>query len=107
MEASRPGLSERIDRGGISLPTRGNRKLEKLLEAANADGELAARWYMQQVTSERLGMSDHSRVHIQIVANIALRILRLAVRGGIVPGVVTDHGPVSYTHLTLPTNREV
>jgi metal-dependent HD superfamily phosphatase/phosphodiesterase len=92
MEASRPDLSERVDRGGVSVPTRGNRKLEKLLEAANGDGELAARWYMQQVTSERLGMSDHSRVHIQIVANIALRILRLAVRGGIAPAVVTDHG---------------
>ena len=92
MERPRPNLSERVDRAGINLPTRGNRKLEKLLEAANADGELAARWYMQQVTSERLGMSDHSRVHIQIVANIALRILRLAVRGGIVPGVVADHG---------------
>ncbi len=47
---------------------------------------------MQQVTSERLNMSDHSRVHIQIVANIALRILRLAVKGGIEPAAVSDHG---------------
>jgi uncharacterized protein len=47
---------------------------------------------MQQVTSERLGMSDHSRVHIQVVANIALRILRLAVKGGIAPAAVSDHG---------------
>jgi metal-dependent HD superfamily phosphatase/phosphodiesterase len=47
---------------------------------------------MQQVTSDRLGMSDHSWVHIQIVANIALRILRLAVRGGIEPALVSDHG---------------
>ena len=85
-------LADRITDAGVSLPTRGNRKLEKLLKAANADDELRARWYMQQVTSERLGMSDHSRVHIQIVANIALRILRLAVRGGITPAVVSEHG---------------
>ncbi len=85
-------LSERVSSLGIKVPTRGNRRLEKLLEAVNADGEIAARWYMQQVTSERLGMSDHSRVHIQIVANIALRILRLAVKGGIELAVVTDHG---------------
>jgi len=92
MEASRPDLNERIGSGGVNVPTRGNRKLEKLLEAATADPEIRARWYMQQVTAERLGMSDHSRVHIQIVANIALRILRLMVRGGIAPSVVTDHG---------------
>lgn len=85
------GLEARIGRAGVKVPTRGNRRLERLLEAANSDGEIAARWYMQQVTSERLGMSDHSRVHIQIVANIALRILRLAVKGGIEPAVVADH----------------
>lgn len=85
-------LAERVGELGVRVPTRGNRRLERLLDAANADGELRARWYMQQVTSERLGMSDHSRVHIQIVANIAMRILRLAVRGGIVPSVVADHG---------------
>lgn len=94
MDADRPHdpLAERIGEAGVRVPTRGNRRLERLLEAANADDELRARWYMQQVTSERLGMSDHSRVHIQIVANIALRILRLAIRGGIVPAAVADHG---------------
>ena len=92
MDADPPDLSARVDSAGVSLPTRGNRKLEKLLAAANSDGELRARWYMQQVTSERLGMSDHSRVHIQIVANIALRMLRLAERAGIPLNMVTDHG---------------
>jgi len=47
---------------------------------------------MQQVGSERLGMSDHSWVHIQIVANVALRMLRLADRAGIHPAMVSDHG---------------
>jgi metal-dependent HD superfamily phosphatase/phosphodiesterase len=92
MAEERPSLSERIGSAGVSVPTRGNRKLERLLEHANADPEILARWYMQQVTSERLGMSDHSRVHIQIVLNIALRILRLAVKGGVAPAAVSDHG---------------
>jgi metal-dependent HD superfamily phosphatase/phosphodiesterase len=92
MAGEKKKLSDRVGSLGVKVPTRGNRRLEKLLEAANADPEIAARWYMQQVTSERLGMSDHSRVHIQIVANIALRMLRLAVKGGIEPAVVTDHG---------------
>jgi hypothetical protein len=37
-------------------------------------------------------MSDHSWIHIQIVVNIALRLLRLLTRRGIEPVVVRDHG---------------
>jgi len=67
----------------ISAPTRGNRRLDALLEAANADGQLKAWWYVQQVNANRLGMSDHSWVHVQIVVNIALRLLRLLERSGV------------------------
>jgi metal-dependent HD superfamily phosphatase/phosphodiesterase len=37
-------------------------------------------------------MSDHSWVHIQIVANIALRLFRLLQRAGVEPAMVTQHG---------------
>jgi metal-dependent HD superfamily phosphatase/phosphodiesterase len=47
---------------------------------------------MAQISSERLGMSDHSWVHVQIVLNIALRLLRLLARAGIEPAMVSDHG---------------
>ncbi len=76
----------------IRAPTRGNRKLEALLAAANGDERLRAWWYMQQVNTERLGMSDHSWVHIQIVVNIALRLFRLLSKAGIEPATVADHG---------------
>ena len=66
----------------IGAPTRGNRKLEALLAAANADERLHAWWHMQQVNAERLGMSDHSWVHVRIVLNIALRLFRLLGRAG-------------------------
>jgi metal-dependent HD superfamily phosphatase/phosphodiesterase len=85
-------LSERLSQVRLGVPTRGNRRLERLIERAGADPQVLAWWYMQQTISERLGMSDHSWVHIQIVANIALRILRLADRAGIKPAMVTDHG---------------
>jgi uncharacterized protein len=49
-------------------------------------------WYMAQVHAERLGMSDHSWVHMQIVLNISLRLLRLLVKAGVEPAVVADHG---------------
>ena len=94
--ASGPGelgktAEEIIARARVRAPTRGNRRLEALLEGVNSDPELRAWWHMAQVTSERLGMSDHSWVHVQIVLNIALRILRLLVRGGIEPAMVSDH----------------
>ena len=76
----------------IRAPTRGNRRLEALLNAANADDQLKAWWHIQQVTATRMGMSDHSWVHIQIVANIALRLFRLLNRAGVEPAMVTDHG---------------
>jgi metal-dependent HD superfamily phosphatase/phosphodiesterase len=47
---------------------------------------------MQQVNAERLGMSDHSWVHVRIVLNIALRLFRLLGRAGVDPAMVTEHG---------------
>jgi hypothetical protein len=76
----------------LRAPTRGNRRLERLLEAANGDARVRGWWYMQQVFAERLGMSDHSWVHIQIVLNIALRLFRLLERRGVEPAMVRDHG---------------
>src|SRR5437868_3416738 len=76
----------------VRAPARGNRKLEKLLDAANADDQLKAWWLVQQTTADRLGMSDHSWVHVQIVLNVALRIVRLLERRGVEPAMVADHG---------------
>jgi metal-dependent HD superfamily phosphatase/phosphodiesterase len=74
------------------VPTRGNRRLQKLFAAANADEQLKAWWLVQQKNADRLGMSDHSWVHVQVVVNVALRMLRLLVRRGVEPNVVADYG---------------
>ncbi len=76
----------------MRAPSRGNRKLESFLDAVNSDEQVRAWWYMTQVHAERLGMSDHSWVHMQIVLNIALRLLRLLVKAGVEPAMVSDHG---------------
>jgi uncharacterized protein len=90
-ELGRPP-AEAIEAAAVSVPTRGNRRLEALLAGVNADAEVRTWWHMAQVQSERLGMSDHSWVHVQIVLNIALRVLRLLVKGGVRPAMVSDHG---------------
>ena len=97
MEAKGPdvrtgSIAEAVAKSQVHAPTRGNRRLERFLEAVNADERVRAWWYMAQITSERLGMSDHSWVHVQVVLNISLRLLRLLVKGGIEPAMVADHG---------------
>src|SRR5207302_1358535 len=77
----------------IRAPTRGNRKLERLLAAVNADEQVKAWWHVSAVNAtRRLGMSDHSWVHIQIVLNIGLRLGRLLFRRGVQPSITVDYG---------------
>ena len=77
----------------IRAPTRGNRRLEALLDAVNSDRQVKAWWHVSAVNaSRRLGMSDHSWVHIQIVLNVGLRLGRLLFRRGVVPSVTADYG---------------
>jgi metal-dependent HD superfamily phosphatase/phosphodiesterase len=90
--AERLTLDESIAAMSIRAPSERNPKLDRLIANANADTQLKAWWHMQQVNAERLDMSDHSWVHIQIVVNIALRLFRLLNRGGVEPAMVTQHG---------------
>jgi uncharacterized protein len=77
----------------VRVPTRGNRRLESLLDAVNDDDQVKAWWHVSAVNAtRRLGMSDHGWVHIQVVLNIGLRLGRLLFRRGVVPGVVSDYG---------------
>jgi uncharacterized protein len=77
----------------VRVPTRGNRRLERLLDVVNGDQQVKAWWHVSAVNaSRRLGMSDHSWVHIQIVLNIGLRLARLLFRRGVTPSVTADYG---------------
>lgn len=76
----------------IKVNAKGNAKLERLLELVNQDQELQRLWQVANVNAmDRVGISDHGQVHIQIVANACVRILRLLVEAGVKPAVVHDH----------------
>jgi metal-dependent HD superfamily phosphatase/phosphodiesterase len=76
----------------VRAPTRGNRRLELLLDAVNASDHVKALWHVSAVNaSRRLGMSDHSWVHVQIVLNIGLRLARILFRRGVVPSLKVDY----------------
>ena len=77
----------------INVPVRGNRKLRKLLERVNNDAQLKGWWHVANVNAvARMRINDHSWVHIQIVANIALKLLRQLTKHHIEPSVVRDYG---------------
>ena len=93
------GAGEAVEESGagakrilIRIPARHNPRLQQIIDRINGDDELYTLWQVMNVNAvQRLGMSDHGPVHFQIVANIALRLLRLLVEHNVQPSVSTDH----------------
>jgi len=86
-------ISKPIERFLIRMPVRHNPRLQRIIERVNADDEIYTLWQVANTNAvKRLGMSDHGPVHVQIVANIALKLLRLLMERGIQPTSVADYG---------------
>lgn len=74
------------------VPARHNEKLQHLLQRIDRDEGLQQLWRSANVNAvERSGMSDHGPVHVRIVANISLKLLRLLMAGGVEPNIVRDY----------------
>jgi len=85
--------AEAIERMKINVPVRGNRKLRTLIDRVNEDKQLKAWWHVSNVNAvTRMEINDHSWVHIQIVANIALKLLRQLTKHHVEPAVVNEYG---------------
>jgi hypothetical protein len=85
--------AQAVEKMRINVPVRGNRKLRRLLERVNADTQLKAWWHVANVNAvARMHINDHSWVHIQIVSNIALKLLRQLTKHHVETGVVRDYG---------------
>jgi len=95
-EAERETLltpAQAIERMRIRVPPRANRKLRTLVERINADAQVKAWWHVANVNAvKRLEINDHSWVHIQIVTNIALKLLRQLAKHRVEPSMVRDYG---------------
>src|SRR3954471_21468565 len=77
----------------IRLPERGNRKLRRVLDRVNNDAQLKAWWHVSNVNAvARMKINDHSWVHIQVVVNIALKLLRQLTKHGVEPSAVRHYG---------------
>jgi metal-dependent HD superfamily phosphatase/phosphodiesterase len=77
----------------LNVPTRHNERLRRLVEAIDADVELGQWWKCANVNAvDRQGMSDHGEVHIRIVANAALKLLRLLTDAEVQSSVEANYG---------------
>ena len=74
------------------LPYKDNKKLEKIVGLIKDDVQLQTFWKCSNIMAiDRLSYTDHGPTHVKIVANSALKILRILVSNGVVPNVVEDY----------------
>ena len=78
----------------FNIPFRGNAKLEQVMDNVKADVKLHTFWKCANVMAiERMGYTDHGPTHVKIVANLALKLLRILVDRHVVsPSIVRHYG---------------
>jgi metal-dependent HD superfamily phosphatase/phosphodiesterase len=85
--------SEAVAQMRIRVPVRANKKLRTVIDRVNKDPQVKGWWHVSNVNAvARMGINDHSWVHIQIVTNIALKLLRQLTKHGVEPAMVSDYG---------------
>jgi metal-dependent HD superfamily phosphatase/phosphodiesterase len=84
---------EAVKQMRIRVPVRANKKLRTVIDRVNKDDQIKGWWHVANVNAvARMEINDHSWVHIQIVTNIALKLLRQLTKHHVEPAMVTDYG---------------
>ncbi len=77
----------------FEMPTGDNQMLGLIKARIEKNAELHALWRCSNVIAiTRLGYSDHGQRHMEIVANNALKMLRLLGEAGVKPSCMRDYG---------------
>ncbi len=77
----------------FNIPYRGNIKLKQVMEKVREDKKLQTYWRCSNVMAiERMGYTDHGPTHVKIVANLALKLLRVLVEKKLItPSIVENY----------------
>jgi len=76
----------------FNIPFRDNTKLRHIVEEVKKDTRLWTFWKCANVMAiDRLGYTDHGPTHVRIVANSALKILRILIAKKVVPSIVKNY----------------
>ncbi len=77
----------------FNIPLRNNAKLKHVIDKVKEDTKLQSYWKCANVMAiDRLGYTDHGPTHVKIVANLALKLLRILVDGQVKPSIVRNYG---------------
>jgi metal-dependent HD superfamily phosphatase/phosphodiesterase len=77
----------------FQIPVRQNQVLRQVVERINKDEELKQLWRCANMNSvDRMRYPDHGPVHIKIVANMGLKLLKMLSEAGVEMNVVRDYG---------------
>jgi metal-dependent HD superfamily phosphatase/phosphodiesterase len=77
----------------FNIPYRNNAKLKKIMEKVKENKKLQTYWKCSNVMAiERMGFTDHGPTHVKIVANIALKLLRVLVEKNLIkPSIIENY----------------
>ncbi len=76
----------------LNVPIHQNARLAAVVQRIDRSEELEAYWAGANITAiDRMGINDHGPIHVKIMTNIGLRLLRLLVQGDVVPSAVQHH----------------
>jgi len=85
-------LEENKEINFFGVPFERNEKLKKIVRKINRNKRLLLMLKMSNVNAiDRLGYNDHGPVHVRIVANHAIKILRVLVKSGVKPSIVKNY----------------
>jgi metal-dependent HD superfamily phosphatase/phosphodiesterase len=77
----------------FNIPFHNNAKLKHVIDKVKEDTKLQSFWKCANVMAiDRMGYTDHGPTHVKIVANLALKLLRIFVDSQIQPSIVKNYG---------------
>jgi metal-dependent HD superfamily phosphatase/phosphodiesterase len=76
----------------FNIPFRKNNKLKQIMASVQKDPILNSYWKCSNIMAiDRLGYTDHGPTHVKIIANLALKLLRILVKNGVETSIVKDY----------------
>ncbi len=77
----------------FNIPFRNNAKLKHVMNEIKADTKLHSFWKCANIMAiDRMGYTDHGPTHVKIVANLALKLLRILMDKQVTPSIVKNYG---------------
>lgn len=77
----------------FNIPFRNNTKLKHVIDKVKEDVKLQSYWRCANVMAiDRMGYTDHGPTHVKIVANLALKLLRILMERQVKPSIVVNYG---------------